>query len=1668
MSLGHPARRLWRSVVGVLSAVLTTASLARAQAVNLPPVAPISILSFAQRDFVSATGYNADDRVIVKVIHPDGTIRSTDPAAPLAPQDDPNALPGAPFAGIIDVNHPGAYCWNGVTPDIRPGDVVEIDIVGGPRAGRADAISVDNLFIGKLVEISADAIELRGTALDAAGGPIAINGLGVRIITLGSAFDASGSRLLRARALAPGAFAAPGEGVITADPAVVGGFIATFSGLSPADMLRAISAIRRVDNILAGGLSGSVFETGPGIGAGPAVSCNAPLELLGPPPGAEVVPPSRPTDLATTISNFSNVTLSWTPSTDNVGVTSYGIYRNGVAIAIVQNPDGSAPAPAVYVDANVPPGTYLYTVDAADEVGNRSPQSIAAQAVTLARPAAAVAAHEPPIDGVSIIAFPSRDFVSSTGWRASDQLNVELIRDGRVISTANGLIPEGDAFALQFDGIVDVNHPGAACWAGTTPEMRAGDLIRYTAYGPDGNIRVINQTHVAGVSCQRVVVAQNDDPATLVNEGVVEIHGTAIGPDGQPIPIEQLEQRMITNSSLFDLNGRRSLRTGGGNDGLIAYDVIDPIKNPIGYAWTATYLNLNGDDVARLVGGVSTTSGRRFLQADTRIHWLGTNPGTLAEATIYENSDLNPPGPAAPGCTALLEGADTSAPTAPGNLTGGRIGLSAFQLTWSPSTDDWSVWHYRIFRDGVAIGAAPGTSNTYVDNGVPPGLHQYTVKAYDRATPLAAGPTLEFRIANAFGQPWGSASLASNAVSTNQPDVTAPSMPGDFQAIAGPNLVGLSWAPSTDDVAVTSYRLYRDGAALQDLAFPAVAHIDSLLATGTYTYQLDAADAAGNRSAKTAPVTVIVQARADLVPPSVPTGLVASISPDIHGRDVLLTWNASIDPANGGVASRVVGYSIYRDGVRIASVAAPTLTYTDVLVAVGTHRYQVDAYDSPFNHSNTSAPVTAVVANSPPARGHLINVFWARDYVGGVGYPVSGNPYHVEVIRPGATFVSDTISVRADDPTGAIDVNHPGGTCWLGITPDIVPGDVVRIVDARGIADQTYVANQTAGRPIATGPNSFVVHGTALTPLGTPMPIGQVGHLIVADNGSGLFDFGGARTLRSGAAGVDGVLTYDAPGSPNWTATYSGISTTDMFRVMGGVDPAGKVYVPGESRGAWYGRVPAALNEVDFHEVGPLVPGGPVGGLCPAPLQIPVPAATLLPALLTFPATAGTSGAQSVELRNVGGATMTVRNVYVSGLHPTDYTITAGAGPRTLAPGARLTISVVFAPKALGTRRAFVSVDCNAANTTDLSIPMTGVGIAAQAPPAAGTPVAAFVGGTQLTVAAGGAIANSLAPVRISWAPAVSPLVTGYQLQVSVNSAAWVDADNQPGAATSIVLGVPMGTAAAPKTYQYRVRALNISVPGPWTIGSRFGFTMLDNQNTSVTYSGNWALVADAGAYGGSVRSSSLVKTATTLLGKTAFRIAGSIAWVATMGPDRGLVSVSVDKGAPITVDLYSPVRKQAAIPFAVNVGSGVAHTITVNVLGTRNAASSGTRVESDLFIVLDGAAGVTPAELQQADDTEFDSTPKALAFAPISPNPSHGEAILSFALPRDGHLEMGIVDIAGRQVRSLHTGTMNAGSHHLVWDGRTSSGQASAPGIYFAVMRFEDRVLTKRIVRIP
>ncbi|MBN1561624.1 T9SS type A sorting domain-containing protein [candidate division KSB1 bacterium] len=65
-------------------------------------------------------------------------------------------------------------------------------------------------------------------------------------------------------------------------------------------------------------------------------------------------------------------------------------------------------------------------------------------------------------------------------------------------------------------------------------------------------------------------------------------------------------------------------------------------------------------------------------------------------------------------------------------------------------------------------------------------------------------------------------------------------------------------------------------------------------------------------------------------------------------------------------------------------------------------------------------------------------------------------------------------------------------------------------------------------------------------------------------------------------------------------------------------------------------------------------------------------------------------------------------------------------------------------------------------------------------------------------------------------------------------------------------------------------------------------------------------------------------------------------------------------------------------------------------------------------------------------------------------PNPFNAATRISFHLPKAAPASLDIYDVSGRFVTSLSQGTLDAGEHVAIWDGRDISGAAVASGIYY------------------
>jgi subtilisin-like proprotein convertase family protein len=78
------------------------------------------------------------------------------------------------------------------------------------------------------------------------------------------------------------------------------------------------------------------------------------------------------------------------------------------------------------------------------------------------------------------------------------------------------------------------------------------------------------------------------------------------------------------------------------------------------------------------------------------------------------------------------------------------------------------------------------------------------------------------------------------------------------------------------------------------------------------------------------------------------------------------------------------------------------------------------------------------------------------------------------------------------------------------------------------------------------------------------------------------------------------------------------------------------------------------------------------------------------------------------------------------------------------------------------------------------------------------------------------------------------------------------------------------------------------------------------------------------------------------------------------------------------------------------------------------------------------------------------DGLPAVFALRGNYPNPFNPSTTISYDLPRAGHVQLQIYDVAGRLVRTLVDENRAAATHREVWDGRDNRGRGVASGVYY------------------
>ncbi len=264
--------------------------------------------------------------------------------------------------------------------------------------------------------------------------------------------------------------------------------------------------------------------------------------------------------------------------------------------------------------------------------------------------------------------------------------------------------------------------------------------------------------------------------------------------------------------------------------------------------------------------------------------------------------------------------ADSQAPTVPGSVTATAVSSSQINLSWSASADNTGVTGYRLYKGGVFLKQVAGTSTT--DTGLS-ALTQYcyTVSAGDATGNWSAQSTQG----------------AQSCATTFEVDNQAPTVPGSVIATAASsNQINLSWSPSTDNIGVTAYELYRGGILLKQVTGTSTTDT-GLSASTQYCYTVRARDAAANWSAQS-----IQGAQSCAITQSTPFTVIY-VSPPSNAFNVatsapiITTFSESVDPSTvtglnfavsvGTSGINLIPGTITCNGATVVFTPDPALTY---------------------------------------------------------------------------------------------------------------------------------------------------------------------------------------------------------------------------------------------------------------------------------------------------------------------------------------------------------------------------------------------------------------------------------------------------------------------------------------------------------------------------------------------------------------------------------------------------------------------------------------------------------------------------------------------------------------------------------------------------------------------
>lgn len=327
---------------------------------------------------------------------------------------------------------------------------------------------------------------------------------------------------------------------------------------------------------------------------------------------------------------------------------------------------------------------------------------------------------------------------------------------------------------------------------------------------------------------------------------------------GSEITVEAVPSVARTLNFRFTVRDNRAGGSGNNSDDMIV--TVNGTAGPFAITSQSTATSYTGGSSQTVTWNVAGTTANGVNAANVDILWStdgGNTWTTLLAATPNDGSEaVTIPNTTTTSGRIMVKGTnhiffdvnnanisvtagtvDTQAPSVPINLTASGTTQTTTNLSWTASTDNVGVTGYDIYRGGVYL--ASSSTNSYTVTGLTASTtYTFTVSAKD-----AAG--------NNSGQSASTfVTTLANVVDTQAP--TAPTLSASGTTATSTNL---SWSGATDNVGVTGYDVFRNGALLGSTTSTTYS-VTGLSASTTYSFYVNAKDAAGNVSANSNTVSV--------------------------------------------------------------------------------------------------------------------------------------------------------------------------------------------------------------------------------------------------------------------------------------------------------------------------------------------------------------------------------------------------------------------------------------------------------------------------------------------------------------------------------------------------------------------------------------------------------------------------------------------------------------------------------------------------------------------------------------------------------------------------------------------------------------------------------------------